>query len=333
MQRKTATLADVAQRAGVSLSTASKALNGRPEVAPQTRERVEAVAQELQFSKSSRPGSTRSGTVGLLTADLEGRFVLPILMGAEDAFGAGQVSVLLCDARGDSIREQHHVRALLERRVDGIIVVGDTTNPRPSLGKDLAVPVIYAYAPSEDLTDVSLTPNNVQGGRLATEHLLTLGRTHIAHISGDPSYAAARDRARGVTEALAAANLELTGVPAFSAWSEQWGRDATAMLLGRHPEIDGIVCGSDQVARGVMSTLRELGHAVPQEVAIVGYDDWQVLSLAERPPLTSIDANLQHLGRAAAHALFDAIEGTPPEPGVTELPVRLVIRGSTIASA
>jgi LacI family transcriptional regulator len=167
---RAATLTDVARIAGVSIATASKAINGRDEVAPSTRKRVIDAAEQLSFTPNALARSLtegRSGTVGLLTSDLEGRFVLPVLMGAEDAFGAGAINVFLCDARGDSIREQHHLKALLNRRVDGIIVVGRSTDPRPSLGQDLPVPVVYAYAPSNDPRDTSLVPDNRAGGRLA----------------------------------------------------------------------------------------------------------------------------------------------------------------------
>jgi LacI family transcriptional regulator len=163
----------------------------------------------------------RTGTVGLLTSDLVGRFSLPILMGAEDAFGAGRTSVFLCDARGDTIRERHHLAALLARQVDGLIVVGSRTDPRPSLGRDLPVPVVYAYAESDDPAhDLSLVPDNVGAGALAVEHLLAMGRRRIAHVGGDPSYLASTDRAQGMAEALAAAGLELAAEPIYGDWSE-----------------------------------------------------------------------------------------------------------------
>jgi len=330
---RAATLSDVAQRAGVSIATASKAMNDRSDVAATTRTRVLAAADELSFTPNAMARGLlagRTGTVGLLTSDLEGRFVIPILMGAEDAFGAGQVNVFLCDARGDAIREQHHLKALLSRRVDGIIVVGRQTDPRPSLGDEVPVPVVYAYAPSDDPGDVSLTPDNVAGGRMAVEHLIACGRTRIAHISGDPSYAAAQDRLTGAREALRDAGLELVGEPLFSAWTEHWGRDAAALALQRHPDIDAVFCGSDQIARGVLDTARELGRRVPEDLAVIGYDNWTVLAENTRPELTSIDAGLQQLGRRAARCLFDAIGGDVPAPGVRHLPVKLVIRGSTI---
>ena len=154
----------------------------------------------------------------------------------------------------------------------------------------------------------------------------------MAHITGDPTYAAAQDRIRGVRSALAAAGLELCGEVMVSEWSERWGRDAAAVLLAQHPDVDAIACGSDQIARGVLDTLRDLGRRVPEDVAVIGYDNWEVLTTNARPELTSIDANLQHLGREAARRLFRAMDSNQARPGgVEHLPVRLVIRGSTIA--
>src|SRR5262245_52406269 len=150
---RAATINDVAARAGVSIATASKALNGRGQVRDETRQRVLVAAQELAFQPNALARSLISGqtrTVGLLTSDSVGRFGIPVLLGAEDAFGAGEMAVMLCDARGDAIREQHHLRTLLARRVDGLIVVGESTDARPSISRDLPVPVVYAYAPSDD---------------------------------------------------------------------------------------------------------------------------------------------------------------------------------------
>jgi LacI family transcriptional regulator len=334
-----ATLTDVARLAGVSPATASKALNGRNHVRAATRARVMQAAKQLSFSPNTLAQSLlagRTGTVGLVTSDLEGRFVLPILMGVEDAFGAHQVNGFLCDARGDTIRERHHVQALLSRQVDGLIVVGSRTDPRPSLGRDLPVPVVYAYAPSDDPGDLSIVCDNVGAGRLAVEHLISCGRTRIAHITGDPGYGASRERAEGALAALADAGLELVGEVRYGAWSEGWGRAAVAMLLDRHPEADAVFCGSDQVARGVMDTLRERGRRVPEDIAVLGFDNWKVLSTHARPPLTSIDLNLEELGRTAARALFAALERAgevgeagSPRAGVESLPCQLVLRGST----
>lgn len=328
---KNPTLRDVAQLAGVSIATASKALNGRDHVHPETRSRVADAARLISFTPNALAQGLlagQTGTVGLLTSDLDGRFSIPILMGAEDAFGTGKMSVFLCDARGDSIREQYHLQALLGRRVDGLIVVGSSTNPRPSLGADLPVPVVYAYAPSDDPQDISLVPDNVQAGADAARHLITSGHTRIAHISGDPHYHAAQDRARGIEAVLDEAGLELVGGEArYGSWSEEWGRTATARLLHQHPDVDAILCGSDQVARGALDTLRDSGREVPGDVAVMGFDNWEIFTEGSRPPLTSVDMNLEALGRAAARRLFEAIDGDHVR-GIERLPCRVVVRGT-----
>src|SRR5689334_6997898 len=329
--RPRTTLRDVAALAGVSVPTASKAINNRVHVHVATRSRVLAAAEQLGFAPNVLARGLldgRTGTVGLLTSDLVGRFSLPILMGAEDAFGAGRTSVFLCDARGDTIRERHHLAALLGRQVDGLIVVGSRTDPRPSLGRELPIPVVYAYAPSHDSEDLSIICDNVAAGRLAIEHLIACGRTRIAHISGDPGYGAAQDRAQGARAALKDAGLSLVGKVRYGAWSEGWGRAATSMLLGQEPDVDAIFCGSDQVARGVLDAVRERGRDVPGDVAVMGFDNWEVLTSDARPPLTSVDMNLEEIGRAAARALFAALDGTP-RSGLEALPCRIVIRGST----
>jgi LacI family transcriptional regulator len=329
---RAATLTDVARLAGVSVATASKAINGRDDVRAATRQRVLEAAELLSFAPNALARGLlggRTGTVGLLTSDLEGRFSIPILMGAEDAFGAGQVSVFLCDARGDAIRERYHVRALLSRRVDGLIVVGSRTDPRPPLAGPIPVPVVYVYAPSANPDDISITVDNVGGGRLAIEHLLACGRRNIAHITGEAGYQAARDRADGARDALADAGLTmLGGKPYFGSWDETWGRAAAHIVVEAHPEVDAIFCGSDQIARGVLESLRDLRRDVPGSIAVTGFDNWEAVAAHSRPRLTSVDMNLEHLGAAAGRRLFAAIDGGEPLTS-DQLPGRIVMRDST----
>jgi LacI family transcriptional regulator len=327
------TVNDVAKRAGVSPGTVSKALNGRGQLRPETRQRVVAAAHELGFHVNLLARNLIEGrtyTVGVLTTDSFGRFTIPVMLGAEDALGAGQISVLLCDGRGDRIREQHYLRTLLGRRVDGIIVTGRTTDPRPSLGRELPVPVVYARARSDDPDDLSLLHDDEQGARLAIEHLFTTGRRGIAHITGPDRHLAARDRAQGAQAAIQAGGETMVlGRPLMGEWSERWGREAATILMRTGEEFNGIFCGSDQIARGVADALREAGRRVPEEVGIVGVDNWEVMVEGCRPPLTTIDLNLTELGHTAATTLLRAIEGHPMERGVLLSPCRLVTRRST----
>ncbi len=332
------TLANVAARAGVSLGTASKALSGTGRMRPETRERVFEAAGELGFSPNRHAQSLHSGrswAVGLMTTDGIGRFSIPVLLGAEDALGAGKISVLLCDTRGDGIRgdgirEQHHLRMLTERRVDGIIVMGRRADPRPSLSEVGPIPVVYAFSPSTDPGNVSVGTDDAGGATLAVEYLLGLGRTRIAHLTGPGHHASARDRASRTLELVERAGLRLaTGRVHYGDWSEAWGRRAAEMALRGAPDLDAIFCGNDQIARGAADTLRERGVRVPDDIAIVGYDNWDAMALASRPPLTTIDMSLGEIGRVAALKLLAQIgPDAADESGATTIPCRLVVRES-----
>lgn len=334
--RKKVTLRDVAAVAEVSLSTASKAMNGRTgEVNAATSQRVLEAADRLGFTPNALAQailSGHSGTVGLLTDDLEGRFSLPILMGAEDAFGAGKMSVLLCDARGDAIREQHHLKALVSRNVDGLIVVGSRPDHRASISDQVTVPVVYAYAPSADSGDISVVADNYRAGAVATEHLRTLGRQRIAHITGDPTYTAAQDRARGISDELAKEGLEMVRPPRFGSWSEAWGRAATKSLLQSGIEVDAIIGGSDQISRGIADTVQESGLRVPGDVAIASFDNWKAIAEGGQTPLTSIDLGFKAIGTLAGRLLSAAIRDDVPEERLHFVQPQLVVRESTVGS-
>ena len=323
-------IAEVAALAGVSLGTASKALNGRGTLREETRARVRAAADELGFAPSSIARSLKTGrtfTVGIITTDSYGRFSIPVMRGVEDSLGVGEMIAFLCDSRDDPIREQHHLRKLLERQVDGIIVAGRRTDARPPLSEALPVPVVYAFARSSDPEDCSVVSDERGAARLAIEHLVKTGRRRIAHITGPRSHASARERADGATEALTEHGLELVGEPMFGSWSEAWGRFAVAQLLRTDPGLDGVFCGNDVVARGVLDGLREGGISLPMQVGVVGVDNWGVVAEAARPPLTTVDLGLEEIGHHAGDLLLAAIDGHPA-PGTHIVPSHLVVRES-----
>ena len=164
---------------------------------------------------------------------------------------------------------------------------------------------------------------------LAVAHLASLGRKRIAHVTGPEHFEAVRLRRNGYRSALAEAGLpEIAGFYLSGAWSEAWGREAVARLLSGKQRPDAIFCGNDQIARGASDTLREMGLAVPADVAIVGFDNWDVLALAARPQLTSIDMNLKALGREAGDSLLEMIAGKKLS-GIRRRPCSLVVRGSS----
>ena len=331
-EARRATIRDVAAQAGVSIGTASKALNGQGKLRPATRERVAAAAQELGFAPNVLAKALLAGrtyTVGLITSDSFGRFSIPVMLGAEDALGAGQISVFMCDTRDDPVRERQHLDMLLSRRVDGLIVTGRRIEPRPSVGAALGIPVVYAMTQSLDSDEPAVLPDDYGGGQLAARQFLQAGRRRLGHITGPERFLAARKRAGGFCHEAASGGAELSPNDVlYGEWSERWGRAGAQILLRSMPDADAIFCGSDQIARGVADTLRQLGREVPGDIALIGFDNWEPMALGADPPLTSIDMCLEDVGRVAAEHLLAAINDEPGH-GVHTVPCRLVARQST----
>jgi len=330
---KRVTIRDVALAAGVSIGTASKALNGQGSMRAETRERIERAAQRLGFAPNSLAQALlagRSFTVGLITTDSFGRFSIPVMLGAEDALGMGEISVFMCDTRDDPEREQRQISTLAARRVDGLIVTGRRIEPRPPVTPGHGIPVVYAMTQPLGGEGPAVLPDDEGGGRTAVEHLIAAGRRRIGHITGPQRFAAARKRAAGFDAALTVAGMPWSEV-LFGEWSERWGRSAAQRMLAAEPRTDAIFCGSDQIARGAADTLRAAGRRIPDDVALVGFDNWAPMVLGAQPPLTSVDPCLEEVGRVAARHLLAAIGGQSAH-GTHVVPSRLVVRESSAAA-
>jgi LacI family transcriptional regulator len=333
--RRGLTIHDVARAADVSIGTPSKALNGTGHLRQETREKVLAKARELGYRPNDLAQSlhrARSMTVGLLTNDSFGRFSFPIVEALEQKLADEGIAVFMCNATDDPEREKQHVEALMRKRIDGLVVTARRADKRPPIGPLPGVPIIYVYSQADDEDALCLIPDDEGGAVLAIEHLLSLGRKRIAHVAGPERFDAVRLRHAGHERALSAAGLRFD--PALylnGPWSEQWGRDAVARLFsGSGTKPDALFCDNDQLARGASEALRERGIAVPHDVAIVGFDNWDVMTLAARPQLSSIDMNLSTLGREAGEALLAIMSGQPMR-GVRRLPCSLVTRESSKA--
>ncbi|GAC1360672.1 MAG: LacI family DNA-binding transcriptional regulator [Ktedonobacteraceae bacterium] len=328
------TIRDVAEAASVTIGTVSKALNGQGKLRQETRDRIRAVAEQLGFRPNDLAQSLlrgRSYTVGLLTTDSYGRFSIPLLTGIENALGDAQISVFLCDARDDLTRERRYIDSLLAKHVDGIIVTARRTDRRLSIDiGNTHVPVLYAFTQVSDPDALCILPDDAQGARLAAEHLLGHGRRRIAHVSGPDYFESVQLRIEGMREMLRGHGLDLPDERIkLGRWREAWGFQAVDTLLADDPEIDAIFCGSDQIARGVVDGLREHGVRVPDDVAVIGFDNWEVMATAARPMLSTIDMNLEELGRFAGSRLLAMIAGEQESgSGIVKLPCSLVLRDS-----
>ncbi|WP_288200163.1 LacI family DNA-binding transcriptional regulator [uncultured Pleomorphomonas sp.] len=321
------TIHTVAALAGVSISTASKALNGSGRMSAETRERVKRVAQEVGFRPNALARgliTKRSFTIGLLTNDTYGRFTLPVMAGVSEELVGHGVSVFLCAIEDDPERARVHVDAMLDKSVDGIIASGKRLDRQlPVDLSGLAVPVVYAFSkgPADGVT---LRSDDEQGARLAVRCLIDAGCRRIVHVTGPKSFLSVGERANAYRAAVDGPPEVLHGV-----WSEAWGHEAVARLWERDGQKpDGIFCGNDQIARGVVDGLRERGVRVPDDVAVVGFDNWDIVAAQTRPPLTTVDMNLKTLGREAGRLVLAMSEGREVQPGIRKLPCSLVIRQS-----
>lgn len=328
-----ATIHDVAAQAGVSIATVSKALNGSGRMTAETRERVLRVAKELSFRPNAMARglhSKRSFTVGLLTDDVYGRFALPVMQGVTEGLIDHGVSVFLCALEDNPVLAQSHLDALMEKQVDGIVVAGrrvDRILPVDFGG--LTVPVVHVMSEGGP-EQVSYLPDEEHGARAAVAHLVAAGRRRIAHVTGPARFRVAGERAAGWRAELAGAGLVPHGPGAmYGRWAEAWGHEAVAQLWAEDPRPDAVFCGNDQIARGVIDALRERGVRVPADVAVVGFDNWEIVAEETRPPLSSVDMNLRELGRQAGLALLQGINGAAVEPGVRRLHCTLKVRASS----
>jgi LacI family transcriptional regulator len=333
------TIHDVARLSKVSVGTVSKALNNNGSRRQETRDRVIAIAKKIGFRPNDLAQSLHRGqtfTVGLISNDSFGRFTMPIMEGLEECLADSRIAVFMANATDDPAREAQHVEQLLGKRVDGIVVTARRADQRSKLTVPVrGVPVIYVFSRTDDPDAYCLLPDDEGGAMLAVDHLIRLGRRRIAHVTGPERFEAVRLRHAGYRKALAAAGIAEIGGFLPGTWSENWGRDAMAQLFarGRLPP-DAIFCGNDQIARGAADALRERGIDVPSAVAIVGFDNWEIMADATRPPLTSIDMNLKDLGRQAGLRLLEMIAGKRLR-GVHRLPCTLVVRescGARVAS-
>ena len=328
------TIHDVARRAGVTAGTASKALNGRGTLREETRQRVRTAARELDFRPNELLLSVQRGrtyTVGFVTEDLEGRFTMPLLTGIESALGEARVMVYVARLSGRPEQEREVIDALLAKRIEGLIFSRTRIDASPPVDTGAhPIPVVYVDSIVDDPATLSVIPDDYHGGTLAARHLVELGRRRIAVLAGPADWESTRLRVQAARDVLADADhpLEAHRVH-FGWWTEESGYQAVASLLEADPEIDALICGNDRIARGAMDRLVRLDRRVPQDIAIVGFDNIELVVGQSHPPITSVDMNLIELGRAAVGHLLAMIAGEE-RSGVIRHGCSLVVRRSTV---
>lgn len=323
---------EVAEAAGVSVSTVSQVVTGKRPVSAATRARVEAEIKRLGYR--AHPGAAqlrggRTGTIALVVPSLENPFYPLVAAGMQDVLVPRDILLTVTDASGPD-RSAATIHRLLSRRVDAMVAapfglaestlteLHDAAIPFATLGK--APPGGGDFVHTDD----------VNGVRALTEHLITRGRRRIAFLGGEESAPPTQERLEGYRAALRAAGLPTPEEDVvFAEYTRQGGRSGAAKLLDRDDRPDAIVAANDLIAIGVLDAARARALRVPGDVAVTGYDDIDAASLVD-PPLTTVENPAREIGRACARLLLDRLDGEVAEvTRAVGLPHRLVIRESS----
>jgi DNA-binding LacI/PurR family transcriptional regulator len=336
------TIKDVARVAGISAQTVSRVINDRPDVAEDTRQRVQQIIEDLGYQPSALARSLiqqRSFTLGVVIAGLKyigpSRTLNGITQRAEEL----GYSLLLKELPSfTAVEYQSLIQSLLARHVDGIIwatsEVGDNQSWVSAGMPDIPVPTIFLTTHSRPEV-FSVSYDNYLGGRKAVQHLVDQGYRHIGHISGPLDWWEARQRKAGWDDVLKEANMPPGVTHSWEGnWSSASGEQAFRQLVETFPEIEAVFVGNDQMALGVLQLATRIGKRIPQELGVVGFD-----GIPETryywPPLTTVFQDQNRLGFTAVEKIVEIIErirekGEANDPETIILQPELIIRDSSI---
>ncbi len=345
------TIREVAERAGVSVATVSRVLNGSRPVAPEVAARVWKVVRELGYRPNLAARymkGSRTGTFGLIVPDLAHPFFAAVAAGAANEAQARDQVLVIATSGGRREQEVTAIDQLSRSLIDGLIYIPVATgDPLPEVETFRHLPVVVVGRRGVFRDRPHVYSDNVKGGYIATKYLLTLGRRRIAFLAGfwvqpctpetiremsereDAGAFTTLDRFRGYLRAL-----EEEGVPydpslvVICGYDFEAGYRAAAELMGRVIPVDGLLAPNDWVAAGAMALLREQGIAVPAEISVIGYDDGPGASVTY-PGLTSVRQDARQLGAAAVETMNRLLRGERVEDTIVD--VSLTIRGSTTA--
>jgi DNA-binding LacI/PurR family transcriptional regulator len=314
------TLEEVAARAGVGRGTVSRVINGSPRVSDATRAAVEAAVAELEYVPNTAAralAANRTDAIALVVPEPETRFFAEpyfsdMLKGVGTQLADTELQLLLIFAGSDRER-QRLAQYLAAHRVDGVLLVSvHADDPLPDLLAALEIPAVISGPRSATEPLTSVDSDNYGGARSAVEHLLSRGRTRIAHITGRLDVYGAQRRVDGYRAALLDAGHEVDEhLIQPGDFTEEGGRRAMTELLRRRPDVDAVFAGSDVMAAGARQVLREEGRRIPDDVALVGYDDSAIARHMD-PPLTSVRQPIEEMGRSMIDLLLAEIADRRP---------------------
>lgn len=331
------TLEDVAAYAGVSRSTASRALNDDTYVSSRARAKVLDAARDLGYSPNHAARSLvtrRTGAVAVVLSEPEAKvlddpYFAVVMHAAYRELSAAGVQMLLMfvDSRDDVPRT---IGFLEGGHVDGALVFAPHQgDPLPTALRLLRLPIVFGGPPGSTRRGVHAVDfDNRAGARLAVRHLLGMGRRRIGTVTGMLDHPAAAARLAGWREELEAFGLDPTALSEPGDFTLTSGERATAALLERVPDLDGVFAASDLMAAGAMRALRAAGRTIPDDVGVIGFDDHPTLAPAMNPPLTSVHQDPREQIRQMVARLMALLAGDSVPTGTTVLPVSLAVRES-----
>lgn len=334
------TIKDVAAHCGVSTQTVSRVINNRPDVAPGTRERVETAIATLGYRPSAVARTLvarSSNAIGVLLAGMGYTGTTLTLRGIIDEAANLGLTVLIAELpEGDSLEDPRPaISALVEHHVDGIIMsvpaIGRAVDRINAVLPDHHEPVVFVKAGVSDRYS-SVLVDNATAVEDVVDHLVSIGRSRIGHISGPATWHEAHDRQRGWERGLRKHNLDTDmRLCEEGDWSPASGATAMSALLDRIPDLDAVIAANDRMALGAMHTLQDRGLRIPEDVAITGFDDIDEAAWFA-PPLTSVKQPLADMGRQAVKRLWSEVKGSATSAVAIPLRAELMIRGSTVSA-
>ncbi len=330
-----ATMRDVAREAGVSIKTVSRVVNNQGEISAETRRRVLAAIERLGYrpSKVARALVTQhTETVGLILGDIANPFFSEVARGVLQTAQAQGYDVFLCNSDYDPQQEIHALYSLADHNVDGMIIFPCWENEeklKAFAARHRPLVVVNRVFPSHP--GMSLVLNDIrQGARLAVEYLIGRGHTAIGLLAGRAAPLRRMERVQGFREALLAHGLPvvddwiLTGAPTMDV---ERGYEAARQLLTHHPQVTAVLAYNDLIAIGAIRACQELGRRVPDDLAIVGFDDIPLAGMIE-PPLTTVHIDKFQLGQQAVLRLVEMLNDPEADLPPIHLDVNLVVRRS-----
>jgi LacI family transcriptional regulator, galactose operon repressor len=328
---KVSTIREVAEHAKVSKATVSRYLNGSLALPPETAERIDAAIVALNYRQNSlarRLSLGSSETIGLVMPDVANPFFAEIADEVELAASEHGYGLSLCITRNQLDRESLYIGWLDTQHLDGLILVSnrpDDGSLSRLIGGRRNIVLIDEDVPGVDAPKVFV--DNVQGGYLATRHLIEAGHRRIGHVSGPRGLFTVQERCEGYRRALAQARIAFDeSLVRFGSYEREFGAIALCELLGLPEPPTAIFASSDYLAVGMLEVLRDRGIEVPAAMSIVGFDDMEFASLL-MPPISTLRQSTRDLGRKGVEMLLARLAGDTPST-VQRLPVRLIERAS-----